>query len=431
MLPNYAQNYDKTLLRGDLIAGMVVAVMLAPQAMAYALLAGLPPQMGLYACIFPILVYALLGTSNYLAVGPVAIVALMVADTVAEHAQPGTSEYAAMAVLLSALSGIIMLIFGLLRFGRLANFLSHPVINGFINAAALIIMASQLKHLLGVDIPGGQSILATISHAIEKLIDVNLTTLCISIASLTILYLSREPLGILLRKLGTAEVIIETIAKTSALVVVFFATVLVWSMDLDLARQVRIVGDVPSGLPSLAFPDFNYELIKLLLPGAVLIAATSFLESISVARSLASKRRQSVKPDQELLALGAANLAASVSGAFPVAGGVSRSGVNYSAGANSQVSSIITALIIALTVIFLAPLFYYLPNAVLSSIVCVAILRLIDFKYIREAWLSNRADAVSSLVTFFGVLLLGVEKGILIGVGFSIVLSVLHRPQPQ
>jgi len=431
MLPTILTKYNKSLFQDDLIAGSVVAIMLVPQAMAYALLAGMPPQTGLYACILPIVIYAFLGTSGYLAIGPVAIIAMMVAGTVGTYAQPGDPEYISMAILLAAMSGFIMMLFGFLGFGRLVNFLSYPVINGFINAAALVIAASQLKHLLGIEIPRSYSFFSIISGTIERIHDVNPVTLIISISSLLLLYLSRKPLALLFNSLSIDEKIAATMAKTGALTVVLVTTLIVWRMELNLTQQVVIVGDVPAGLPTLALPEFDYEIIQLLLPGAILIAVVSFLESISIARSLAGKRRERIKPNQELIAIGSANVAASITGAFPVAGGVSRSGVNYSSGAKTQLSSLVTALIVVFTIMFFAPLFYFLPVSVLASIVCVAVFRLIDITHIREAWRFNRADALSSLVTFFAVLLSGIEQGLLIGAGVSIVLYILRTTRPH
>ena len=424
-------HYNKSLFQDDLIAGIVVAIMLVPQAMAYALLAGMPPQTGLYACILPIFIYAALGTSNYLAIGPVAIIAMMVAGAAGLHAQPGEPDYISIAILLAALSGFIMILFGFLGFGRLVNFLSYPVINGFINAAALVIAASQLKHLLGIEIPPGHSFLSIVGNITQGSHDANPATIIISAGALCLLYLSRRPLAQLFARFSIDEKIAAMIARTGALGVVLLATVLVWRFDLHTTYQVAIVGRVPAGLPSLTWPALDHEMMLSLLPGAALIAVVSFIESISIARSLAGKRRERIKPNRELVAIGSANVAASLSGAFPVAGGVSRSGVNYSSGAKTRVSSVITALIIIFTILFFAPLFYYLPVSVLAAIVCVAVFRLIDVKHIKEAWRFNRADALSSLATFFAVLLFGIEQGLLIGAGISIILYILRTTRPH
>ncbi len=428
---DWLPGYGRSQLASDGMAGLIVAIMLAPQGMAYALLAGLPPEVGLYASIVPLVVYGLLGSSRALAVGPVAIVSLMVATTLGEIAESGSTGYLAGAILLAFLSGAILLGMGLARLGFLVNFLSHPVISGFSSAAALVIGFSQLKHLLGFDIPRNHLITETIAHAAAHIHQTNIASFLIAVASLSILLLFKSRVAPQLKAFGLTNEVAEAIAKSGPLVAVLVTTVAVWLLSLDQTVGVKVVADVPAGLPALTLPTLDTALVEQLLPAAALIAVVGFLESVSVAKSLASKRRQKIDANQELIALGAANIGASVTGGYPVTGGFSRSLVNFTAGAVTPMASIITAALIAVTVLLLTPLLYFLPKATLAAIIVVAVANLIDVKTLRDAWIYNKADAASLIVTFFAVLFLGVEIGIVVGAALSIVLYLYRTSKPH
>lgn len=423
--------YDRQSFAGDTMAGLIVAIMLVPQGMAYALLAGLPPEVGLYASIVPLVFYGLLGSSRALAVGPVAIVSLMVATTLGEIAEAGDAGYIAGAVLLAFLSGAILLGMGLARLGFLVNYLSHPVISGFSSAAALVIGFSQLKHLLGFDIPRSHLITETITHAVTHIGQVNLATLTIAAVSLFILIGWKSKLSNWLVALKVPDALVDPIAKSGPLVAVALTTIAVWVMALNQSANVSIVADVPAGLPPLTLPAFEVDLIQTLLPAAFLISVVGFLESVSVAKTLASKRRQKIDANQELIALGAANIGASLTGGYPVTGGFSRSLVNFTAGAVTPLASIITAALIALTVLLLTPLLYFLPKATLAAIIVVAVANLIDTHTLREAWRYNKADAASLIATFVAVLTIGIELGIVFGAGLSIALYLWRTSRPH
>ncbi len=428
---DWLPGYDRQALTNDGIAGLIVAIMLVPQGMAYALLAGLPPEVGLYASIVPLVFYGLLGSSRALAVGPVAIVSLMVATTLGQIAESGSAGYLGGAILLAFLSGAILLGMGMARLGFLVNFLSHPVISGFSSAAALVIGFSQLKHLLGFDIPRSHLITETIGHAVTHISQLNPATFAIAAVSLVILLLFKGRLAPWLKGVGLNPAIADGLAKSGPLVAVLLTTLSVWFLGLNQSAGVSIVADIPAGLPPLTLPGFDLALIQQLLPAALLISLVGFLESVSVAKSLASKRRQKIDANQELIALGAANIGASLTGGYPVTGGFSRSLVNFAAGAVTPLASIITAVLIALTVLLFTPLLYFLPKATLAAIIVVAVANLIDLKTFREAWVYNKADAASLAATFLAVLTLGVEFGIVAGAGLSIALYLWRTSRPH
>lgn len=428
---DWLPGYSRQSLTSDGMAGLIVAIMLVPQGMAYALLAGLPPEVGLYASILPLILYGLLGSSRALAVGPVAIVSLMVASTVGAFAESGSADYLTAALLLAALSGVILLTMGLLRLGFLVNFLSHPVISGFTSAAALVIGFSQLKHLLGFNIPRSHLITETIEHAITNISQLNSVTFAIAAFSLGLLLFWKSGVPRLLKASGLVEGIANPLAKAGPLIAVLIATVSVWFFGLNGASGVAIVGEIPAGLPPFSVPVFDLALVQELLPAAALISMVGFLESVSVAKSLASKRRQKIDANQELVALGAANIGAAVTSGYAVTGGFSRSMVNFTAGAVTPMASIITAALIALTVVLLTPLLYFLPKATLAAVIVVAVASLVDFKTFKDSWLYNKADAVSLVATFGAVLTLGVEMGIVAGAVISIVLYLWRTSRPH
>ncbi|MEE8321754.1 MAG: sulfate permease, partial [Gammaproteobacteria bacterium] len=418
-------------LPGDILAGVIVMIMLVPQSMAYALLAGLPPYMGLYASMLPLLLYGLCGSSMTLAIGPVAIVSLMVASALSGIAEPGTELYVTGAITLAMLSGVILVLLGIARFDYFVNYLSRPVLSGFISAATILIAVKQLQYLLGLPVPPDKNVFGILLYVYEHIRDINLPTAAIGIISIIILLLTRKPLELVLIRCKFSDAVVSTVTKTGALVAVIAGILLVWTLELDKTAGVDIVADIPSGLPPVSFPLPELSLVQELIPAAILISLVGYLEGISVARLLASKRRQKIKPNNELIALGAANMGAALTGGFPVAGGISRSSVNFTAGANTPLASIITAVLIAIFVAFFAQLLYYLPRAVLSAIVIMAVLRLFDLKPVIRTWHFNNADSISLLTTFICVLVIGVEIGILIGAVVAITFYLWRTSRPH
>ncbi|SIS81320.1 SulP family inorganic anion transporter [Neptunomonas antarctica] len=420
----WSKNYNRQMLSGDLIAAIIVTIMLIPQSLAYALLAGLPAEVGLYASILPLVAYTIFGTSRTLAVGPVAVVSLMTAAAVGNLAIQGTEAYLTAAIALAFISGVILILMGIFRLGLLANFLSHPVISGFITASGIIIAASQLKHILGIDASGHNllDILISIEHQISE---VNYPTLVIGISAIVFLYWSRKHLKTLLLSIGINQRLADLLAKTGPVFVVVITTLATWSGELQ-SLGVKIIGDIPQGLPSLAMPAFDTDLWQQLFVSALLISLVGFVESVSVAQTLAAKRRQRISPDQELVGLGASNIAAAVSGGFPVTGGFSRSVVNFDAGAETPAAGAFTAVGIAMATLLLTPLIYFLPKATLAATIIVAVLSLVDLGALKRTWIYSRNDFAAMLTTIIVTLVQGVELGIIAGISLSIVLH-LHR----
>ncbi|KPQ08586.1 MAG: sulfate permease, SulP family [Rhodobacteraceae bacterium HLUCCA12] len=428
-LRDWGRSYSRENLSADLIAALVVTVMLIPQGMAYAMLAGLPPQAGLYGSIIPLLIYAALGSSSALAVGPVAVVALMTAATAGSIAEIGTPGYQLAALWIAMISGALMLAMGLLRLGFVANFLSHPVISGFITAAGILIAASQIRHLLGIQ-TSGKTLPEVIPSIIENIGGIHWPTVLISALVLAFLIWSRKGLAPALRSLGLAAPTAALLAKGGLFLAVLASTLATWILGLD-AQGLRIVGDIPRGLPPLALPAFDMDLITYLLVPSALIALVGYVESISIAQTLAAKRRQRVSPDRELIALGAANLGAGLSQAMPVTGGLSRSIVNYDAGARTKLAGAMTALMIGAALLALTPLLYFLPNATLAAIIIVAVLSLLDFGALPRAWTYSKADGAAMAATMAFTLVMGVEQGLAAGVGLSIVLHLYRTSRPH
>ena len=428
---NWLRNYQSKHLFGDITAGIIVTSLLIPQGMAYALLAGLPPQIGLYASILPAIIYPLLGTSQVLAVGPVAVDSLMVAAAIAKLAPQGSSEYLALAIALAFLVGIIEIGMGVLRMGFLVNFLSRSVISGFISGAAIIIGFSQVKHLLGLKIPSTESFIELLTLILGKITEVNWVTLSLGISSIAILLYFNQPLVKLLKRQGWSEQRILPITKSAPLLVVILGTLLVSVFQWDRVAGVKIVGMVPLGLPPLTIPSFDLQTWRSLLPAALAIALVGYMEGFSGAQALASKRREKIDPNQELIAFGAANMSAAFTGGYPVTGGVSRSVVNFAAGANTGLASIITGILVAITVMFFTSWFYFLPQTCLAATIITAVYKLIDFATLKRMWNYDKADAIAWLVTFSAVLGLGVEKGIIFGAIVALSLHLWHTSRPH
>jgi len=412
---DWGKNYKKSWLKGDISAGLTVGVMLIPQGMAYAMLAGLPPIYGLYAVTLPLMVYAILGTSRQLAVGPVAMVSLLTASGVGAIAEIGTEAFLSLAIVLSLMVGVIQFALGLFRLGFLVNLLSHPVVSGFTSAAALIIGLSQLKHLLGIDLARSHHVHEIVLSAAERFGEVNWYTLAIGLAGIGLI------IGV--KKINKAI--------PGPLLAVVFGILVVILIGLE-GQGVKIVGTVPDGLPSLVLPTFTWEQVQALLPTALTISLVGFMESIAVAKAVQKRHRDyEVVPNQELIALGAANLAGALVQAYPVTGGFSRTAVNDQAGAKTGLASIISALLIVLTLLFLTPLFYSLPKAILASVIMVAVFGLIDFKEAKHLWKVDRSDFWMLAVTFIATLSLGIEQGIGVGVVLSIAVHIYRSMQPH
>jgi sulfate permease, SulP family len=424
-------NYRSQYLVGDITAGIIVTSLLIPQSMAYAQLAGLPPQVGLYASILPAILYPLIGTSRVLAVGPVAVDSLMVAAAIANFSPQNTSVYLALAVMLAFLVGAIEMVMGIFRLGFLVNFLSRSVTSGFISGAAVIIAFSQVKHLLGLKIPATESFGELVTSIVRNLSQTNGLTFALGIASVGILVYFNRPLVQQLQQRGWSDRQILPISKSAPLVVVILGTLLVWGMQLDRVAGIKVVGNIPAGLAPFRLPSFDVQTLQSLLPAAIGISLVGYMEGYAGGQALASKRREKIDANQELLALGVANLGASVTGGFPVTGGVSRSVVNAAAGANTGLASIVTGLLVAVTVMFLTPLFYYLPQTCLAAVIMTAVYTLIDVATLRRMWAYDRADAIAWLTTFGAVLGLGVEKGILLGALLALALHLWRTSHPH
>lgn len=412
---NWLPKYNQNDLKGDLSAGLTVGVMLIPQGMAYAMLAGLPPIYGLYASTIPLIIYAIFGTSRQLAVGPVAMVALLIATGVGHLAAPGTDQFVSLAIVLALMVGLLQLTLGIFRLGFLVNFLSHPVISGFTSAAALIIGLSQLKHLLGVDIPRSNFIHEIMINAFSNLGQVHLPTLIIGLLGI----------GVIL--------IIKKVNRSipGPLVAVVLGILSVFLLNLH-SQGVKIVQEVPEGLPGFSFPIPDGESLNSLLPIALTIALVGFMESIAVAKAIQAKHKNyEVDANQELIGLGLANIGGALFKAFPTTGGFSRTAVNDQAGARTGMASIISAVLIGLTLLFLTPLFFYLPKAILASVIMVAVFGLIDFKEAKHLWKTDRSDFFMLLATFVATLSLGIEQGIGIGVILSLAMVIYRNAYPH
>jgi len=425
----WAPEYDRRQATSDLVAAIVVTVMLIPQSLAYALLAGLPAQVGLYASILPLVVYAVFGTSRTLSVGPVAVAALMTAAALAPVAEAGTAAYAAGAILLAVMSGLMLTLMGLLRLGFLANFLSHPVISGFITASGIVIAASQCKHIFGID-ASGHNLLTLVQSLGASIADTNVPTLVIGVGALVFLLFARKRLKPLFIKMGLSAHMADLLTKTAPILAVLVTTLVAWKLELA-DSGVRLVGAVPSGLPDLTLPPLDRDLWEQLAISALLISVVGFVESVSVGQTLAAKRRQRIDPDQELIGLGTANLASGFSGGMPVTGGFSRSVVNFDAGAETPAAGAYAAVGIALATLFLTPAIAYLPKATLAATIIVAVISLIDLPALARTWRYSRTDFGAMLATIVLTLVHSVEAGIIAGVALSIGLFLYRTSRPH
>ncbi len=426
---DWGRSYNKQSFSSDMVAAVIVTVMLIPQSLAYALLAGLPPEVGLYASVAPLLLYALLGSSRVLAVGPVAVVSLMTAAAVAEHAAAGTHAYWQVAMTLAFLSGGMLLLMGLLRLGFLANFLSHPVISGFISASGLLIAASQLKTLMGVKAEG-HNFVDLLSALTQQISHTHTLTLAVGISVTVFLFWVRKGLKPLLISWGLQARAADMTAKAGPVAAIALTTLLAWQLDWQ-GQGMKLVGTVPQGLPPLTAPLWDLALWQELLVPALLISVVGFVESVSVGQTLAAKRRQRIEPDQELVALGSANLSAAFTGGFPVTGGFARSVVNFDAGAVTPAAGVFTAVGITLASLLLTPALYYLPQATLAATIIVAVLSLVDLSIFKQTWVFSKPDFIAVSATLMATLLVGVEQGLVTGVAVSLAVFLWRASRPH
>ena len=396
-------------------AGVTTAVMLIPQSMAYALLAGLPPVIGLYTSIVPLLVYALLGTSRQLAVGPVAMVALLVSSGIGALSDPGDLEtYVRLTIMLTFMVGILQFSMGIFRLGFLTNFMSHPVISGFTSAAALIIGFSQLKHVLGVNLTRSQNIWKIFYQAIQEVDQINPYTLCLGLATIAFLLVIKRVNRLI----------------PGALIIVIVSCLVTWGWDLQ-QMGVKIVAEIPRGLPPIRLPVIDITDVTALLPIALTISFVGFMESIAVGKKIATEKHYELDANKELIALGAANFSGAFFQAMPIAGSFSRTAVNNEARASTGLAGIITAIVIGIVLLFFTPLLYFLPNAVLAGIIMVAVYRLMDFREVSFLWKVKRDDLALLIITFAATIGLGVIEGIFVGMGVSMVWFVIKTTRPH
>ena len=428
-LLDWASTYKRETFASDAIAAVIVTIMLIPQSLAYALLAGLPPEVGLYASVAPLLLYAVFGTSRVLAVGPVAVASLMTAAAIGEHALAGSQASWAIAITLAFMSGCMLMVMGVLKLGFLANFLSHPVISGFISASALLIAASQLKTIMGVNATG-DNFIDMVQSLVKQIPNTQWLSLCIGLSAMAFLWWVRKGLKPLLVRWGMAARPADFVAKAGPVAAIAASTVLTWALGWQ-AQGLKIVGMVPQGLPPFTAPLWDMALWKSLAVPALLISVVGFVESVSVGQTLAAKRRQRIEPDQELFALGASNISAALTGGFPVTGGFARSVVNFDAGAQTPAAGVLTAVGITLATVFLTPALYFLPKATLAATIVVAVLSLVDLGILKRTWAYSKPDFAAVLATLLATLSLGVELGLVVGVGLSLALYLFRTSRPH
>ncbi|MCE3025843.1 SulP family inorganic anion transporter [Salinicola sp. DM10] len=420
--------YNRHLLGEDLIAAVIVTLMVIPQALAYAILAGLPAVAGLYASMLPLIAYTLFGTSRTLAVGPMAIVSLMTAAALSPLFVPGSVAYSQGAVTLALLSGLILALMGLLRLGFFANFLSHPVVSGLLTASGVLIAASQIASLMGIG-GSGFTLLDQLLHILRQLDQLHWPTLGLGLSALIFLLLMRRAAP-LLRRLGLAAGTATFIVRLGPVMAVTITTLLSWTLDLP-ALGVAVVGEIPAHLPPLSLPSRDPSVWRELLLPAFLISVVGFIESVSLAQMLAARRRERISPDQELIGLGSANLAAAFTSGMPVTGSLSRTVINFDAGARTPAAGALAALGVGLVILCLTPLIAYLPIATLAASIIVSAMTLVDLPGLKRTWRYSQSDFAAMLITIVLTFLEGVEAGVMAGVGVSLALYLYRTSRPH
>ncbi|WP_159078868.1 SulP family inorganic anion transporter [Orrella marina] len=418
---------DGKTVTGDLSAALVVTLMLIPQSLAYALLAGMPAHIGLYASVLPLIGYAIFGKSPALAVGPVAIASVMTFDALIPFFEPGSSEWIAGGMFLAVASGLILMVFGFLRFGFIAALLSHPVMSGFVTGAAILIILGQIKTLTGIPVTGGTA-LQQLQQLLANMGDVNWVTLSVGLSTFLLLLLARRLAGRLFKLAGVRGLLLDILTKASPLAMIAIVTLVLVSTGYNSDTQT--VGSIPTGLPTLMLPPISSAYNSLLI-SALLIGVVGFIESVSMARAIGRIRQVSTDSDAELRGLGAANLLSGLSGAFPVTGGLSRSVVNLDAGARSPLAGVFSAILMVAVLLGTGQYLESLPLASLAALIIVAISSLLDWHTLRECIRFDRADAAGWLVTFLGVLFFGVEHGIMLGIALSVGTVLWRQSRPH
>lgn len=400
----------------DLIAGITVALVLIPQSMAYAQLAGLPPYYGLYAAFLPGIIGALWGSSKQLATGPVAVVSLLTASALVPFAAIGSEQFVGLAIMLALLVGTFQLFLGLFKLGVVVNFLSHPVIVGFTNAAAIIIGLSQLNKIFGVPKPRSESFINDIWMVLQQISDAHVFTLVMGISAFVIMWVMKKYVP----------------KVPGVLVAVVVTTFVSWSMGFE-ALGGKVVGIIPSGLPAMKLPEIDFSMAASLFSSAIVISLVGFMEAISIAKAMAAKTKDRVDPNKELIGQGLANIVGSMSQSYPVSGSFSRSAVNLNAGAKTGMSAVFTGAVVLITLLFLTPLLYHLPQAVLAAVIMMAVVGLINFKAIKHAWQAHKHDGVASIVTFMATLAFAphLDKGIMIGASLALGLYLYRTMRPR
>lgn len=426
---DWGSRYSKSAFSNDLLAALIVTIMLIPQSLAYALLAGLPAEVGLYASILPLVAYAVFGTSQTLAVGPVAVISLMTASAIGAITPAMQVHPVVAAILLAFMSGIMLIAMGLFRLGAIANFLSHPVVSGFISASGLIIATSQLKHILGIR-ADGENLIQLLSALWKGIGSTNFLTLLIGVSATAFLFWSRSGLKPLLVSRGLTQRTATILSRAAPVAAILVTTLATWLFGLA-AHGVKVVGTIPQGLPPLTLPSFDITLWSQLAGPALLISIVGFVESVSVGQTLAARKRQRILPDQELIGLGASNIAASLTGGYPVTGGFARSVVNDDAGAETPAAGIFTAVGILLAALLLTPFLYFLPQATLAATIIVAVLSLVDLNALTQTWSYSRSDFTAMAGTILATLVIGVETGIVTGVILSLALHLWRTSRPH
>ena len=430
-LTKHLAGYSRQTFANDATAGLVVGMVTIPQAIAYALLAGVPPEAGLYACLLPMILYSVFGSSEHLVVGPVAIAALLIVSTVSEYAPKFSSEYLSITQIVCVEVGIIFMMLKILRLGSLTNLISHPVLTGFVNGAVFLIIISQLPIIAGVEGSSGLSAIDSLLVLADKINDFELLSMVLGVGAIVFLICFRRIIK--RRKVMNSDTAShqgnQLLIGMGPIILVFASILFVYS--LDGATNLRTVGHIPTGLPSFLIPDVDPQIWLSILPGSFIIALVTYIESYSIATTLATKEQKTINSQQELFALSAANIGAGLTGAYPVAGSFSRSSVNYFSGAKTPMSSLICALVIIGSLLFFTGFFSLLPLPILGAIVVLSAFGLFDFSVIQQNWGIHKPDKFSELITFFGVILVGVEIGLIIGVFLSIAFFLQQASRPQ
>lgn len=424
---DWIKGYSSGIFADDFVAAIIVTVLLVPQALAYAILAGLPPQVGIYASVFPLIAYALFGSSRYLAIGPTAVISLLTAVAIA--AMPEEIRVASAAAL-AVMTGVILLIFGFLRAGFIMNFVSRPVVSAYVTGSAILIIMSQLKHVLGVKAEGGTSI-ALFRSLLENIGNTQSWAMLIGLGTILFLVSVKRFLAYRLVKFGVRARTAKMIARLAPIVAVIVSILISTGLNLSGAHGLRVVGDIPQGLPLFSLPSISSSHYETMFLFAVVIAIVAFVDSMSIAQTFAARTRTRIDANKELIGMGASNMVAGFSGGYPINGSFSRSAVNFAAGGKTPMAGVLTAALMAVTALFLTPVLADLPLATLAAMIIAACFSLIDFKSLWKTWMYSHADGITAILTFLAVLGLGVQWGVLVGVVLAMALHIRVTLKPH